>query len=493
MAEATYYIRAPGGAVYRPTPKQAEFHRSRARRLWVRGGVRSGKSLAACVEAMVTALEFPGSKGLVGRYTWRELATTTWAMMKEITPRPLIHQLRESPNGCWMDLYAGGGKLSRIWGVPLSNTSAIMSAEYDWFFIDEGGEIDSRDGPELWRRLGSRLSGAIGPRRGWVVSNPNGYDWLYDLFIRNERNGYESIHCPTSCNANNLAVGYIEEQRRNDPLWVARFIDAEFCQLTGLVLHSWDPGVHIVNRFRPPAHWPLFVSIDPGLMDPCCALLATCSPDGTVIVLDEVYETDLTIEQQVKHIQEMTAGRRIAWYVIDPSTVSREHVGGVSRLDLYRQRGLPVEPGRNRVADGIVALQQLLSFDPLAPHPLTGAPGAPGLLICANCSNTISEIPNWIWDERKGKPRDGGADHGIASLRYLALRKPHPAPRVPVNELRPDFVLEGVVLPPRTPIVVTPDMPPHVREIWRKRLGGGHGERQSLPLIGALPGGATVQ
>ena len=493
MTTAKLHLRNPAGKLYVPNEHQRAFHASGAMHRFAVGGVRSGKSLAGCVEALLMALEYPGSVGLIGRWTYRELMSTTWRQFKQIVPRELIYTVRENPNSCYIDLRVGGGKVSRIWGYHLSNISAIQSMELDWAFVDEAAQIPPERVQESWSMLKSRLAGPVGPNRIWAVSNPNGLDFFHSQFVAKELPLHAWFRCPTEGNRSNLPIGYIENQRRSNPQqWVRKMIDAEFVELTGNVLPQFDSDVHVIGRFIPPPHWPYYVSIDPGLADPTAALLYTVSETGVIVFLDELYEVGLTIGQQAEAIKRLVGTRRVEQFIIDPSTKSRSAETGVARIDQYRSAGLPVWPGNHEIDASIALIQQLLLPAEERRHPVTGQPWSPGLLICEPCGNLRREIGGWVWDTRRGKPR-GGEDHAIDSCRYACMARPRAAKPLLGNLARPDFVPEGTVLPPRTPITLTPDMPLHVQKIWRRRLGGGHGERQSLPPIGALPGGATVQ
>src|SRR5438445_4746088 len=62
---------------YKPMPKQAEFHGMSKRFRFFVGGWGNGKTSAGCVEALMLALEFPGSRGLICRETRQELKATT--------------------------------------------------------------------------------------------------------------------------------------------------------------------------------------------------------------------------------------------------------------------------------------------------------------------------------------------------------------------------------------------------------------------------------
>lgn len=461
MSTSTIYLRAPNGRVYDPLPLQYDFHEDQSKFRWMVGGMGAGKTLSGCVEALTMAMAYPGSAGMVARWTHRELMATTWATLKQIIPRALIHNISESPQKCLIDIRAPEGKISRIWGYGLSNMDAVFSMELAWAYLDEGGQIPGSKGPYLWKLLESRLRGPIGPYRAWVTGNPNGRDWLWRKFVGQGLRGYKMFRAPTKQNVHN-PDGYEQDLRRGaDPNWVRRFLDAEFNEFEGSVYWNFRVGTHVFEPFPVPDHWPLFLAMDWGLADPCVALLMAADERGNVFVISEYYQANRLISEQCKEILQMTGGRRLDWAVIDPSAKSREQTTGKSLMDQYRDGGLPVVEANNRLFDGIAAVQEALKEDSERDHPLTGKPGSPRLHIGRNCTHLIDQLSSYRWGQ-DGKPMKGD-DHAVDALRYGMMRRPHAAEPLEVETLRPS-----------------------AKAFWDSLMDD---VTSDLPLIGAGPGG----
>lgn len=386
----------------------------------------SGKTVSGCIEAFLTAMEYPGSVGLVGRWCHRELMATTWDTLKLIVPRRLIHNIAECPQKCLMDLYAPDGKISRIYGWPLSNVNSIYSLTLDWFYVDEGGQVPGNKGPALWSMLTARLRGTVGPLRGWLTGNPNGRDWIWKQFINQGYRGYKWVHAPTRLNLQHLPDGYEQDLRRtNSREWNRRFLDAEFNEFEGAIYWNWSQGVHVFKSFEVPDHWPRFLAMDWGLADPCAALLFASDERGNVFVLDEYYQAGQLVSDQCKAILAMCGGKPLDWAVIDPSAKGRDKATGKSLLDQYRENGLHVVEANNRLFDGIALVQEALQVDPDREHPLTGALGSPRLHVSERCRHLQDEFAAYRWGPN-GKPTKD-ADHALDALRYGLMRRPHAA------------------------------------------------------------------
>jgi hypothetical protein len=463
------WLRVPssnGMIVYRPLPSQYEFHADPSKFRWYVGGMGAGKSLAGCVEALATAMAYPGSVGLVARWTHRELMNTTWRTLKSIIPRNLLARpIVESPQKCQIEIRAPDGRVSTIIGAGLSNMDAVFSMELAWAYLDEGSQVPAKHGNTLWKLIESRLRGPVGPYRAWVTGNPNGRDWLWRKFVGQGLRGYQMFRAPTRQNVHNPA-GYDADLRRGaDPNWVRRFLEAEFNEFEGAVYWNFRDGDHIIAPFEIPDHWPLFLAIDWGLADETAALVLAADEVGNVFVTQEYCRAERLISEQCADILGMLNGRKLDWSVIDPSANRREQSTGKSLLDQYREGGLSnLVEANNRLHDGIAAVQEMLRFDGERPHPVTHQPGSPRLHVFRTCPRLIDQFHSYLWGP-DGKPVKGN-DHLMDALRYGIVRKPHAAVPLEVVKMRPS-----------------------ARLFWDQIAAEAAGSSAPLPRIGAGAGG----
>lgn len=57
----------------------------------------------------------------------------------------------------------------------------------------------------------------------------------------------------------------------------------------GAFFGEWDPSVHVVRSFKPPAHWKRWMGADWGTYSPCAFLWFCQSPNGEIYVYREIY------------------------------------------------------------------------------------------------------------------------------------------------------------------------------------------------------------
>ncbi len=434
------WLRVPsanGMIHYKPLPAQMEFHSdTETKHRWYCGGMGAGKTRAGTVEAFLMSQTYPGSRGLIARWTHGEMARTTWRAFKEIVPRQFIISSTESPQKTEMKLRAPNGMVSTVIGAGLSNMDTVFSDDYGWIYLDEAGQIPAKHGPTLWKLIESRLRGPVGPYRSWLTGNPNGRDWVWRKFVGQGLKGYKLFRAPTRQNIHN-PTGYDADLRRGaDPNWVRRFLDAEFNEFEGAVYWNFTDAEHIVAPFEVPAHWPLFLAIDWGLADETAAIIFTADEFGNVFAAQEYYRAERLVSDVCKDILSMLGTRKTEWAVIDPSAKRRDQATGKPLLDQYREHGLTnlVEANR-RLHDGIAIVQELLKVDSERPHPITGQPGSPRLHIFSSCQQLIGQIHDYRWGP-DGNPMKG-KDHLVDALRYGLVRRPHAAQPVDVVRIRP--------------------------------------------------------
>lgn len=190
---------------------------------------------------------------------------------------------------------------------------------------------------------------------------------------------------------------------------------------------EWDPLVHVVKpgTFDIPEDAIRAVGVDYGHDAPFCALWGAKFGDRTVVVYRELYQNNLTPEQQADAILaverpfERPTPRALPT-ALDRSCWAREPhspapVGNLppkgSIADLYRQRGVHVVRSISDRKSGKAMVHSGLRIR---------ADGRPRLYIQENCTNLIRTLPALPVSQSDPEDVDTGAeDHAYDALRYL--------------------------------------------------------------------------
>ncbi len=171
---------------YDPLPSQAKFHESGARFKGFSGPIGSGKSQALCHEAIRLSFENPGRMGLIGAPTYPMLRDSTQrAVLEVLEENDIEYEFNKSTNEITLK-YAN----SKIAFRSLDDFERLRGTNLAWFGVDELTYAPE----EAWLRLEGRLRDPKASRLcGFAVWTPKGFDWVYERFIANRIEGYETV------------------------------------------------------------------------------------------------------------------------------------------------------------------------------------------------------------------------------------------------------------------------------------------------------------
>ncbi len=426
---ARFRLLTPEGVPYQPLPSQGKFHKCDKPYKAYIGGFGSGKTLCGAVEALLTALRYPGTYGIVTRWSYRELEATSFKTLLELIPPSFIEKFYK--NSLLLVLKNG----SQIQGFNLQNHKRLTSLNLSWFWCDEVTEIEE----DIFLQLQGRLRGAE-PRRAWVTGNPNGRDWVWKTFVDQNRPGYGFFHAKTEENKF-LPQDYVDNLRNfYPPEWVTRFMEGSFDVFEGQIFNEFSQSIHCIrpdDEFPIPREWPRFRAVDHGIYHPTCCLWGAADPDGNLFIYDCYYQRNRLVYEHAEAINRRSEGDLIEWTVIDPSTARRDAISGVTIQDEYRKLGIPTIPGNNAILDGISRLKEMLRVDPTHSHPLTQQLAAPRVYIFASkCPELTWELGQYRWkDQRPGseaREKEEPVDrhnHAVDAFRYLVMANPRSSQR----------------------------------------------------------------
>jgi hypothetical protein len=276
---------------YSALPKQAEFHSSNAKYRFFGGGFGNGKTSAgvrrhslsvssiralsgsSCVRL---ALSFSLPRCL--RFGRVEVVTLTAETSLVVLKSSSSPTTRPSPRSS-----SSTGLMIYYW--PLDDAKKLTNINLGWFLIDQAEEI----GEEIFLMLKGRLRRKRSPRKGMILFNPNGHDWIWKYCVHLKMPDHELIHAKTTDNPN-LPADYIEQLMNYPDSWRKRFMDGSFDVFSGQIWPEFDPDVHVVTP-RPLEHWwEIVEGIDHGRRNPTAVLWAAFDDKGNCFIVDEHYQ-----------------------------------------------------------------------------------------------------------------------------------------------------------------------------------------------------------
>ncbi|MEM4274070.1 MAG: hypothetical protein QXX19_06620 [Candidatus Caldarchaeum sp.] len=463
-------------------PSQKRFIECPARYAAFIGGMGSGKTSALCRRAVAIATKYPGSEGVIARYTWGEVNEILVPQFFEVCPPQLVKKWKSSSG--YLELWAGPkfDQVSVIYFINLENPARFRGRNLSFFAISQADDpyITETHWIELCARL-RRRSGPYGPipkQFGFLEGNYNGHSWIWKFFTKEGQiahglvgpdgrdkypdcdrspevcknhfhpSDYFLVEASTLENAHNLPVEYLQSLESMPEEWKKRYYFGSWDEIGGLVYKEFKEDLHTTDRVWDPVSkqwlnyipswWWRFRSIDHGVRNPTVCLFAATSPSGTVYIYDEYYGMADTVQEHARAIKEKSGNYRYMWTVIDPSAFNKEGTSGVSAAHVYTSFGIPVAKCRdNKYSSGIPVVKRYMN----ELDPETGRPRLQ--IIRGKCPNLIREIKEYIWHElplrrhriknQPEKPRKY-KDHSVDALRYLLVSHPSPTP-IPVQDI----------------------------------------------------------
>jgi hypothetical protein len=428
-------------AVGKLLPSQREFIFSPESFGVIAGGYGSGKSRALCVKALVLSACIPGNAGLIGRYNATDLQDSTMPVFFEVCPPSWIKDYNKTRRA--VTFKNNSSILFRHIHDPNPKRRHITSTNLGWFAIDQLEECEI----EHYNTLVGRLRLPRAPKRfGFGAANPNGHDWMYNLFFKNVGN-IDSGFYKTVRRGNRLGVAVLSDENRRSnggfvddeyfdnmreefpPEWVARYMDCSFDDFAGKIFSTYSlASVHNIAPFPVPSHWQHIITIDCGGEHPWAVLDQAIDDWGNVVVCQEFFKRNVTIHEIVYWLKEHTKWNDFnTLFVIDWE--NRQ-----ASIELA-EHGIHCRPANKDVRSGIIRAQSYLHVNKSAKLPPwfeeTQSPeafqafkdrGAPREFIFRTCLNARRQHDAYLWDREKNKPVKKNDDTCDANRYGLSVR-----------------------------------------------------------------------
>lgn len=413
-------------------PKQQEFFNTvlfdnKSKYVAYIGGIGSGKTVIGSLTFLAMIIQAPGDY-LIGRQHMPELKKTSYKTFLDMIPPELILEHRVAD--AMVKVKANGG-VANVYFAGLEDFNKFKSMNLNAFWIDESDQISE----EAFMMLQGRLRGRHW-RKGIVTSNPAGHNWCWRWFFDKShikdpaiQNLFKLIKAPSTENIH-LPDEYIDTMMAT---WsqdrIEREIMGSFDSFEGKIFEEFKPEVHVIQPFAIPKEWPKFIGIDHGLRNPAAWVYGAIGKDGEIYIYREYYKTDKLIKDICSENLALCQGEKFVQAVIDPSTNRRNGQNGVSDLDEYYRwipKDFPLTTANNNVETGIDRVKQYMRLK---------KNGKPHIYVFNSCTNLISEISQYRYEQLKPHQADKRAeketpvkihDHAIDALRYLVMLLPEP-------------------------------------------------------------------
>ncbi len=312
-------------------------------------------------------------------------------------------------------------------GVPVviewSNGSVtyLMSAEQenkvfegitvDWAWIDE----------PVRREIFIALNRGMLTTGGhtWLTCTPLDEPWIYEDLYMKGIEGDPNIAVFEGSSDENSRISeedkkFFKSQLTQDEI-DARW-HGKFRHLSGRVFKSYHPDRHLIPSFDIPAHWPVWISIDPHRNKPHAVLFLAISPQGIKYVCNEIHYK-CPIVDLAGYVLDLASQYNVLNILIDTSA-QEEGWGRMSAREILQRNGVRTKLAqkRNLKASGIILINQ--SFD------------EDSLFVMNHCKRMHKELTNQIYKKNKQdrsqilEEPEKKWDDQTDNLRYVLVERP---------------------------------------------------------------------
>ena len=400
------------------------------------GAAGGGKTFIQCFDAFRFALEYPGSRQLILRRTYRELESSVLPTMQKMYPPDNKVCKYNQTKHIWV--FANSSIIELGYLAHDKDVFNYQGSEWHCIRVDESTHIPYSS----IEYLRTRVRGADSyPKVMKYSTNPGGigHMWVKNRFVDvappfhvvKGEDKTARLYLPSSVYDNKVLCredpGYIARlEALQDPVERERLLYGNWDILAGAFFNEFDRRYHVCDPFDVINNKgvKLYRSIDYGLDMLACHWYAelppsSVNPYGRTFVYRELCESNLTISEAARKIRDATPEREhiVATYAPPDVLRNRDRVTGRNQGDMFASNGLrDLTLSNNDREAGWLACKEALRIR---------ENDRPIMSIFSNCTNLIKHIPQAVHDERKygdicTEPHI--ITHSLDSLRYYCIQ-----------------------------------------------------------------------
>ena len=386
-----------------------EFWQWHGRYLVCKGSRASKKSCTAALRFIVNLIKYPQSNLLVVRKTYRTIKDSCYTQLKWAIHRLNLDDYFDTKESPLEITYRPTGQKIYFRGLddPLKVTSIAVDKGYlCWLWIEEAYEIGNEAD---FNMLDESIRGAIPEETGLfkqivITLNPwNEHHWIKKRFFDTEDDQTLALTTNYLCNEflDDADKKVFEFMKKNNPRRYRVAGLGEWGIVDGLIFENWEEKAFDINKIRGQQGIKSVFGLDFGYTnDPTALFCGLIDQNNKILyVFDEMYQNGMSNEKIAEKVISMGYSKeKIRADSAEPKSIDRLYDLGLYRITKARK-------GKDSINNGIDFLQDYK------------------ILIHPRCTNFITEISNYTWDEdtktgrKLNKPIDD-FNHLMDAMRY---------------------------------------------------------------------------
>lgn len=375
------------------------------------GGYGSGKTAAALYRAMRLKLAYPKQDLAYYLPTYDLITRIAYPRFSEMFENIGI-KYDINRNDAIFTVKNAGCIICRTMDRP----EKIVGYEVGHSLVDEIDILKIDKAKDVWNKVIARNRQKLPdgkPNSVGCATTPEGFNFVYDRWVRQGGPRYQLIKASTMSNAHNLPPEYIQSLRESYPAQLLQaYLEGEFVNMTsGTVYVNFDRSLNATNathRFGEPLHIGLDFNV--GRM----AAVVHVIRDGIPYAVDEITKV-LDTPAMIVHIKRRYPNHRILVYPDASGRYTKSSNASESDIFLLKRAGfhVSVNPSNPFVRDRVLAFNQLLFKD-----------NKRGYFVNPDtCPELVEALEKQSYDKHGDPDKSGGFDHINDAAGYFVVYK----------------------------------------------------------------------
>lgn len=292
------------------------------------GAFRAGKTIVLAHKSIMTCLENPKCRGLLGALTSTRLSSVVFRefldemdrYQNELTKAgidlKIAKKIIHSQGKKMVEFYNG----STVEFRSCDDERKLSGYTLDFFGLDEAVDMEE----EVFTQLIGRISGTGNLENpfGMIATNPaDELHWLYKYFYYSDKDP-KFVAVDTNTRENVLLPDYDNYIKRLekawDKDWILRYLDGRWGMFSGAIYKEFDPKKHMGDFRNLPVKYKI-AGVDWGLRDPYVILIGGVTRDDRLVILYEYYGTNKSSHEVAKLLADLHEEHNFKKVYCDPS------------------------------------------------------------------------------------------------------------------------------------------------------------------------------
>lgn len=425
------------------TKKQKSFIDSIAFETLFGGAAGGGKSYGQLTDAMLFALQYPGSKQIIFRRTFADLEKSLIRVSLEMFPRELASY--NSSKHVWR--FRNGSIIDFGYIDNEKDVYQYQSAEYDVIRFDELTHFTEY----MYVYMISRCRGANTFPKGIKSStNPGGvgHTWVKKRFIDiGEPNRVHEVINESGTTTTRIFIPSLVQDNKfllaSDPDYVARLDNLPEKERKALKFGDWDiydgvffpefnRRIHVIEPFEIEETWDKYIALDYGL-DKFAVLFVAVDTKSKAYVYNQIHKENLIVSEACQVLKSYMRGKNFKHIYAPPDLWNRNRDTGKSTYEIFRDNGVILTKASNSRASGWLAVKEWIKVRKKRNEQTGELEEVSDLVIFNNCLTLIEYLPQIQHDEKN--PNDCSNEpheltHICDALRYFCVSRVSPSKEV---------------------------------------------------------------